>query len=169
MRERNGRINYFEWLLDRVGFRRKGYTQLMLCLFNIPFEAVIERDNNRMDDAMSLRSEYGQFSYFMEGIPNVLEVLIALAIRIEDEYIGDPSDLDPEPIFWEMCCNLGLERYTDRFFNSDRVYEIIVDWLDRDFDPNGEGSIFPIKNPSQDQRDVEIWSQMQEYLSENYS
>lgn len=164
---------YKDWLLeDKVKWDRKGYSKLMNTLHNIPFEFSMYRDDNRADDGVALRYEFldrydirGDF----EEDPMVLEVLVALAIRIEDEYIGDPSDPNPSYIFWEMCCNLELDRYTDRYFDEESIYAIIEGWLSRDFSYDGEGSIFPIKHPIQDQRKIEIWSQMQEYLSENYS
>lgn len=164
------RDDYFDWLLDKIDFNRRGYNDLMQTLFEIPFVIIIDRDKNRELDAMDLFYEYidSRTSIYRSYI-SVLEILIALAIRIDNEYIGDPSDPNPEHIFWEMCCNLGLEKYTNRKFNYDSVRSIIEEWLYRDFDYDGEGSIFPIKDPIQDQRKIEIWSQMQEYLSENYS
>lgn len=162
---------YYIWLLNKVGFKRRGYDRLMRCLYKIPFEYTINRDRNRVDDARELYFEFADENRLERDkrhLPSVLEVLIALAIRIDTEYIGDPSDPDPECIFWEMCCNLGLEKYTDTKYIEDAVTSIIEAWLFRDFDMDGEGSIFPLKDPAHNQRNAEIWSQMQEYLSENY-
>lgn len=163
---------YKDWLLDKINWDRRGYDKLMHTLHNIPFEWSNYRDENRAYDGTALRYEFLD-RYDIRGdfdeVPMVLEVLVGLAIRIENEYIGDPSSQNPSYIFWEMCCNLELDKYTDRFFDADSIYEIVEGWLDRDFSYDGEGSIFPIKNPIQDQRKIEIWSQMQEYLSENYS
>lgn len=156
---------YYSWLMDRVGFTRKGYDQLFLYLFSVPFSCVIDRDMNRMEDAKSLIYEYGE--NVLEYI-SVLEVLIALAIRIDDEYIGDPADPNPDIIFWEMICNLGLNKFDDKHFNVRDVFTIIDDWMKRRFDYDGTGSIFPLKDPHQDQTKIELWSQLQEYLSENY-
>lgn len=168
MRSANRSIKYIDWLLRTVRFNKPGYTRLIHCLFEIPYEAIIVRDENRIDDALSLRSEYPR-NYNENGDPNVLEVLVALALRIDEEYIGDPSDPSKANIFWEMLCNLELDKQTDIHFDEELVYEIIEGWLSRDFGYDGEGSPFPIKYPIQDQTKIELWFQAQEYLSENYS
>lgn len=175
MRQANRSIiwrDYGDWLLDKVNFRRKGYSKLMNELFDITFTAINPHDENRIEDAISLREEFLNIAGINGGFDrevNVLEVLVALAIRIEDEYIGDPGNPDPSYIFWEMCCNLELDFYTDVRFSYNSIHSIVEPWVLRDFEYDGEGSIFPIKHPIQDQRRIEIWSQMQEYLSENYS
>lgn len=143
----------------------------MKYLNGVCFSYSIARDESRVDDAYELREEFldyigieGDFEYD----PTVLEVLIALSIRIDNEYIGDPSNPNPSFIFWDMISNLGLDEFTDYRFNINIVDNIIFDWLHRNFERDGKGSIFPISHPSQDQRKIEIWSQMQEYLSENF-
>lgn len=161
------REDYFRWLMDRVDFRRRGYDTLMRELYSIPFVTHLYRDENRVADANALYLEYTGLDIPREV--SVLEILVSLAIRIDSEYIGDPSEPDPEGIFWEMCCNLGLERYTNKRFNREAVDAIIDCWISRDFDYDGEGSVFPLKHPTTDQRDVELWVQAQGYLSENYS
>ena len=40
--------------------------------------------------------------------------------------------------------------------------------LAREYSDNGHGGLFPLKNPKKDQRKVEIWYQMTEYINENY-
>lgn len=160
------RDDYYDWLLDRVGFNKRGYSKLMSTLFDIQFEYKIDQDENRVKDAMDLWFEYTDMSHRNYNV-SVLEVLIALAVRIDYEYLMDEDG--PEMIFWEMCCNLELDRYSDRHFNEDAVKSIVNSWMRRDFDNDGEGSIFPLNRTNQDQRRVEIWSQMQEYLSENYN
>lgn len=168
--------DYLRWLLNKIHFTKKNYKSLMECLNDICFSYSIARDESRVDDAYELREEFldyigieGDFEYS----PTVLEVLIALSIRIDNEYIGDPSNPNPSFIFWEMIENLGLDEYTDSKYYRygiplNIIDEIIFTWLERRFDRDGEGSIFPLRHPSQDQRKIEIWSQMQEYLSENF-
>lgn len=168
---------YLEWLLWRVGFsrirRHDQYSMLMEQLLHSPFEYPIERDKNRASDGLSLRDDFfsdsGIRGSFEDEECKVLEMLIAFAIRIENDYIGDPAEERPERIFWEMICNLGLDRFDDRHFNQDYIFERLGTWIQRKFKRNGEGSIFPLRHPHADQREIEIWSQMNEYLSENYS
>ena len=162
--------SYEDWLLDRVGFDRNGYNLLMNELHNSPFEWLIERDKSRETDGLFLRDEFFSDSHMRGEFHKdcgVLEMLISLAIRFDNEY-GDPGDERPDIIFWEMIENLGLDRFTDKRFNKKGIYKILGRWLKREFEYNGDGSIFPLKNPSRDQRDCEIWSQMNEYVRENY-
>lgn len=164
---------YGDWLVDKVGFKRRGYTSLMRCLHESPFLVYIDRDDDRVEDGKALRDDYCSDNrvpiYLFDYEPcSVLEMLVGLAIRIDNEWTGDPGEEHPEVIFWEMLQNLGLDKYTNRRFNRDSVVEILGIWIKRDFEKDGKGSIFPLKRPRRDQRRVEIWKQMQEYLGENY-
>ena len=67
-----------------------------------------------------------------------------------------------------MICNLGLDKFDDKHYNSDYVYEILGKFVRREYDFNGRGGLFPLKNVQNDQRKVEIYYQMLAYLSENY-
>lgn len=162
--------DYRDWLIYQVNFKKKGYNLLIDELHNSPFEYILPRDENRMDDARSFRSsffyEQGLDGAFIDHPIGILEVLVALAIRIENEYIGDPGNPHPEHIFWEMICNLGLNKFDNSHFNSDYIYEILSIWINREFDFNGNGSIFPLRARKKDQRKEEIWGQMKAYLSE---
>lgn len=164
--------DYGAWLVQYVGFKKKNYSMLMAELHNSPFEFSVDHDDNRAEDGMSLRDEFGADLGFrrveFDKPCSVLEMLVALAVRIENEYIGDPEDEHPEKIFWEMVCNLGLDRCSDKRFNRDYVYNVLKKWIRRDFNKSGHGSIFPLRNSSRDQTRLEIWSQMNEYLTENY-
>ena len=51
-----------------------------------------------------------------------------------------------------------------KFANEKEVYDIIDRFLDREFDPDGKGSLFWIPNCRFDLRDTEIWIQMLWYL-----
>lgn len=163
---------YGIWLVNHVRLRKLGYSQLMAQLHNTPFTYILERDQNRADDGIILREEFYREKDIDIGIYDhrddcsVLEMLVALSIRVNDEYTGDPSgESHPEWIFWEMICNLGLDVFDDRHYESDEVEYILDRWMDRDFLYDGSGSVFPIAGPMRDQRRIEIWSQMNEYLT----
>ena len=169
--------DYRNWLCRRVGFNRlklggKTYNKLMDQLHYEEFECLIERDNNRALDGVSLRNDFfdeiglQNGSFFSEC--SCLELLVGLAIRIDNEYIGDPAEEHPEVIFWRMLCNLKLDRFDDSHYNTETVYDILDKWIYRKYSRNGVGSIFPVRNPEIIMPDVEIWSQMNAYLKENY-
>jgi len=181
---------YCDWLLGEVGFtnghafdgRRvptgaggypDDYYILMEELHNIDFKFVIERDESRLKDGLALRYD------FFDDYPNisganftkpcsVLEMLIGLAIRIDNEYIGDPGNPHPEYFFWDMIHNLGLDIYDNDHFNKENVREKVQIWMNREFKSDGTGSIFKLKNVTFDFRNVEIWQQAMAYLTENY-
>lgn len=170
--------SYFEWLLKRLKWSKKGYNELLHRLFDRKFTIVLDRDINRLKDGEYLRNRFfvdiGISGDFKEHPISVLEVLIALSERIETEYIGNPSDPRPDIIFWELLCNLGLNSvcFTDSRINKPaNLYnfdQIIDTFLERRYDFYGNGNIFPLKSVSFDVAEMEIWDQMQAYLSENY-
>jgi hypothetical protein len=163
---------YIDWLLDRINFNLKGYKKLIDILSTREFYWSVDHDDNRAEDGKILREEFfdeiGVSGAHWESDCTVLEMLIGLSIRMDLEYVGNPSDPHPDYIFEAMLDNLGLLDYKDRSFSTDEVNDILDTWLGRDFAYNGEGSIFPIENPICDQREREIWSQMQAYIGENY-
>lgn len=164
---------YMCWLLKRVGFLDENYDLLMEVLHNTTFIFTIERDKNRAEDGIRLREIYldthnlGPDFEFYKDV-SVLEVLVALACRMENEYVGDPGDPHPERIFWQFLVNLGFEGFTNRKIRVNNVQNVLNNWMMRLLDFHGNGGIFPVKRPMQDQRKIEIWSQMQEYIDENY-
>lgn len=169
--------HYGYWLIDRVGFKKKRYEDLVFELHTIPFSFCIASDESRVADGLELRDEYYlEMDYispiFKDEKCSVLEVLVALAIRIECEYIGDPREEHPEQIFWEMVGNLfNIEqnwRLCTSEIDRDFIHKKVDIWIKRRFNYDGSGSIFPLKNPDCDQADVNIWGQMNRYLMENY-
>lgn len=165
--------DYTKWLLNRVGFVGSGYDRLLNYLNTYPFHAVLPRDECRIDDGVMLRDEYcserGVPIYLFDSEEcTVLEILVSLSILMDSEWIGEPGDPNPCGIFWEMLQNLELNRFTNSRFDISLVDEILRKWINREFEKDGKGSIFPIYNPIRDQRKAEIWQQMQEYINENY-
>lgn len=168
--------DYLQYLIWRCRLERMTqYGRLFNILHNIDFKYVIERDENRYADGVELRDEYEipneyidyDDDFFMKAC-SVFEMLIALAIRVDDEFIGDPSDECPDEFFMEMIKNLGLNRFKGNRYREDDVIKIINRWIRREFDRDGTGSPFPLRKTHEDQRKVEIWDQMNAYLSENY-
>ncbi len=164
--------SYKDWLLRLVHVDSHGYFKLFEQLHNRVFTYVIPMDENRASDGISLREDFYSEMRISEGVfdhrddCSVLEMLVALSLRIEREYAGDPLDERPGEIFWELLANLDLDQFEDRFYSGSIVNDILDRWMTRQFAYNGDGSPFPICRPSRDQRYIEMWSQMMEYLSE---
>lgn len=171
---------YKDWLIDRIGFYDEYYKKLISELHDIPFTFLIEKDANRAEDGKYYRNEFLSSlheddrkyvldcGYFEQQPCSVLEMLVGMAIRIEDEYTGTPGEERPDLIFFDMVQNLRLSRFTDSNFDKEKVDEIVKKWLDRDFESSGLGSIFPLNHTKRDQKKIEIWDQAMEYLSENF-
>lgn len=158
------------------GLKYGKYSRLFEILHHIEFTWSIPRDDNREADGLELREEYDiphgytieEEEDFQEHWVSVLEMLIGLAVRVEDEIIGDPADEHPEDFFMDMIKNLGLDIFVGKRFLDEDVIKIVRRWLNRRFEPDGRWSPFPVRNDCRDQRELEIWDQMNSYISENY-
>lgn len=177
--------DYFYWLCSLVYADDPdlSYFTLMRVLFETRFRWVIDNDENRAVDGMDLRAEYWHQSLYSEESfeelkddpPNVLEVLVALAIRIQDEIMWDPDLGDRTSIwFWDMLSNLGLEEMDDESWQEPQDRMIVMDALNRFMDRNYAydgscGGAFPRgENVSEDQRNVELWFQSQGYFVDKF-
>lgn len=162
--------DYHEWLCDLV--RYSEFDELFRVLDSTKFIYTLDLDSNRASDGMMLRTEYtSESGYYVKGKGpcSVLEMLIGLARRM-DYMIGDSQENEDRTCecFWEMIDNLGLGEYKDDRFDEGKVREILDVWMRRQFCTDGKGSIFPLVYPAKDQRNLQIWYQMSEYIFENY-
>lgn len=162
---------YLAWLYDQVGdvkVRNKSHTywDLFRQMYQKEFVWLIPNDDNRIADGLDLRYEWAMKSGISpqpmvsnEGC-SFLEMLIGLSRRLAFEGEGHP------PVwFWHLIRNLGLLACTDRpKYNQSEVNDRLDDVILRLYEPDGRGGLFPLKNPKHDQRYVEIWYQMNEYL-----
>lgn len=169
---------YFDWMYDKVcgdSFNKKiSYRHLFNALDQRSFYYSIDMDMNRESDGKNLRYRFGQdmdidpveISASIDLRPcSVLEMMIALAIRCEENIMDDDSYGDRTgQWFWLMIINLGLSNETDSEFDAARVNRAIDRFLDREYEPNGRGGLFYIENSSEDMRRLEIWYQMHLYL-----
>lgn len=170
---------YFEWLYsivtDGMFSPQISYRKLLMYLHTVRFRFVIEKDINRAKDGEELRwrfilatgnEENTDFASALDiGRSSVLEMMIALAIRCE-ETIMDNSKIGDrtKQWFWGMINNLGLSSFTDSNFNKEETADIVDRFLDREYEPDGTGGLFRIRNSEYDLRDVELWVQLLWYL-----
>lgn len=171
--------DYFHWLCELINAERDedGYWLLAKKLHSEPFYSFVPHDENRAKDGLELREEYLSMTNYPKyvrldiGDCTVLEMLIGLARRIDYETASAQVEVDNTDFwFWEMIRNLGLEDFSDSEYmlrNGDvYVEEAIIRFLERKYFRNGKGGLFPLKNPTCDQRKIEIWYQMNNYLIE---
>lgn len=164
---------YFKWLLKEINISNTGYEDLFWHLYGRPFTWSIDRDENRAADGIALRRRYlndgGALQESEFNSPcSVLEMLIALSIRCDREIMGEPDVDAGDRLFWAMIENLRLDVYDDSYFEDEAVDEILDIWLMRRFDQHGNGGPFPVKKVVRNQKKIEIWSQMNDFLNENY-
>jgi hypothetical protein len=163
---------YFEWLYSQVADVRirKGprtYWNLLRQLFATEFVWHVPNDDNRAYDGRDLRFEWSQLrdvrvdKNWAELGCSFLEMLIGLARRLEFQ-----DGRDCEFWFWHLIGNLGLLGHNDRSkFAKEDVDDRIAMVMWRTYNRYGEGGLFPLPRCRQDQRSVELWYQMHEYLN----
>jgi len=160
---------YLEWLYDQVLVRtRRGasYWKLLRQMHQTEFTWFIPNDGNRAEDGKDLRTEWAAQididppKTWLDLSCSFLEMLVALARRMEFE-----ADETPQHWFWNLLENLGFESYHDGSeYSRNYVTKCMRVVMDRMYDPHGNGGLFPLRNPSKDQRRAELWDQMSEYL-----
>ncbi len=167
------RNEYFEWMLDmmcRNRYEKVSFRKLLMFLHDTEFIYSIRRDRNRASDGVKLRRRFGlsigydDIDDLLEGPCSVLEMMVALAIRCEDFMDDDAKGDRTGQWFWQMIVNLGLGGMTDDRFDRRYVQNTVDRFLDRDYEPDGRGGLFRIRNCDRDLRDVEIWYQLCWYL-----
>lgn len=163
------RNRYFRYLCQMIG-RDSEYGYLLLHLHAIEFYSPIERDRNRAMDGKELRGGFGP-SFCLSNEPcTVLEMLIGVAVRMADQLVDSPMERSVGECFWILIGNLGLIRYNNSAYmnaiNSGIIDRKIQKFLDRRYNRDGLGGLFPLDDPPEDQREVEIWYQMSQYLVE---
>ena len=169
---------YFEWLLDKIcdnSHPREQFRSLLEGLWRREYYAVIFLDKNRVSDGLTLRIEYNSIPRSKKLSPeelsqpcSVLEALIALCIRIEQDILIDDNMGNRISIwFWTMMENMELHFMDERRYDDYYVNQVIDKFLNRKYGPNGEGGPFYIPYSSKDLRDVELWNQAMWFITAN--
>lgn len=171
----NIKAEYFNWICDLLCksrfAERVSYELLLRRLHEITFYSVLPEDESRAEDGVNLRYRFAVdndccgIEDYIDGPCSVLEMMAALALMCEEDIMGDPRIGDRTgQWFWKMIVNLGLGGLSDDRFDADLVDSVIDRFLEREYEPDGEGGLFVIRNCEHDLRDVEIWHQLCWYL-----
>jgi hypothetical protein len=167
---------YFQWLYRQVAPPRMktpadSHWSLLLRMHNTEFTYFVPNDDNRAVDGQYLRYE------FLDSLPparqladedwmrigcSMLEMLIALSRRLSFYTGGASSNW-----FWHLVDNIGLKDCNDaRPCSEETIDRALRRVIDRTYDREGNGGLFPARGTKLDQRQVEIWDQMNHYLLE---
>jgi hypothetical protein len=168
---------YLEWLYGEVAnvrtrSRSRTYWRLLRQMYKTEFIWWVPNDDNRCEDGKDLRYEFldacGVQTVDNEWLSmgcSMLEMLVALARAAAFETEGMSHEW-----FWQFIENLGLEAFTDARYNA-RAEQHVQNVLDaiiwRLYSHDGAGGLFPLRNPPHDQREVELWYQLNAYLVEH--
>lgn len=147
----------------------------MTYLHETPFRYSIPMDCNRAEDGIDLRYRFAitqgyedhvdEIIDILDGPCSLLEMMIALALRCEETIMDDPNIGDRTgQWFWGMIINMGLGSMYDVRFDERLVRDVVDKFLNREYEPNGEGGLFTIHSCDFDMRDMEIWHQLCYYL-----
>lgn len=171
---------YFEWLYNIVCsneyYDTVSYRELLYFLLNYEYVYYYEMDKNRASDGIDLRYrfandcgyDYNFIAQYLDNRPcSVLEMMIALALDMEENVMSDPEYGNrTAQWFWGMIVNLKIGNMTDDKFNQKNVASKITKFMTHQYKRNGEGGLFTIHNTNFDMRTHEVWVQATTYLNE---
>ena len=163
---------YFNWLAAKVirvenPTPSNSYEVLLKTLHNTEFVWLLSGDDNRAEDGKELRREFliaGDFPDHEEWRTmypcSVLEMMIAFSRRAEFN-----SEIPSQQWFWEMLDNLNLKDVNDASaVDPLEIEDVLTHFMFRRYARDGDGGLFPLIRPHQDQTKLEIWQQFCDYL-----
>lgn len=172
---------YFCWLTGLIGdgYIEGNYQRLLWKLYSTDYYYDILYDRSRAADGIYLRKIFNKECHFLEsntpGIGeekpcSVLEMMVALARKAEDDIMHDPEIGDrTSHWFWEMMLNLGLDIYDDFGYSEESVDHILYVFMHHFYASNGRsGGMFSVRKSNIDMRKTDLWMQLNVYFEENF-
>lgn len=174
------RARYFRWMTNLVcgdGYGgRSSWRKLFRLLYDTQFIYILDMDSNRANDGVDLRYRFAYESgmdeqeakQFLDDRPcTVLEMMVALACRCEEQIMYDPDNGNRTgKWFFGMIHSLGLSDMDDDGFMREPAADILHRFMRREYDYYGRGGLFTLQHPKTDMRDMEIWYQLMGFLGE---
>lgn len=163
---------YRAYLISLVHSERGGSDCSTPFLFEIldeiPFESLVLGDENRVADALYMRhlweSDRNYHISASDKPVSLLEIMVILSQDLSFMCTGLVENSSVERWFDEMINNLQLN-FSQNDDENRRILERVVA---RQYGSDGVGGLFPLLNPGQDQRKIELWGQANEYVIERY-
>lgn len=167
---------YFTWLYEKVrpeGKELIPYMTVCALAHRIIFDWSVPNDDNRAAEGKELRYEFEEEfgierprnTEWMGLDASIFEMIVALTRRC-DFFI----EIGCDHWFDIFMQNLKLEPYNDvvyQYGDERHVEKILRKFNNRAYSSLGKGGLFPLKSSIHDQRQVELWYQMSEYMTEN--
>lgn len=162
---------YLTWLYGQISDAkiRKGsktYWDLLKQMHSTEFRDFFPNDENRAADGKELRVQWvcetqeAPEDEWLALPCSFLELLLGLAKRLTYQ-----AEMTQEYWFWQLLKNMDFDGYHDRSGYSrnfvNRRMRVVNDRL---YDHMGNGGLFPLRNPSEDQTKVDLWYQMMAYI-----
>lgn len=170
---------YYFWLKDLVCDRdHKEYNLLLEALQSKSFEWTVPNDDNRAFEGKNLRDtfceeediEYDDDNFDDEA--SMFEVILGLAFRCDSIMADNVENISISEWFWRLMSNVELDKFTDNTWSNSNIRFVVGTKLDniiyRNYQRNGYGGLFPLQKSRKDQRKVELWYQMCQYLIDNF-
>lgn len=185
------KTEYLCYLMNRAQVEAegdRGYLRLCEKLQETEFIPILEMDENRCGECRELRRDFAETEWdyltYMDETPvdildgtygengTMMEMLVVLAEKMNFDLADSQYEAGIGHWFRELLENCGLIEYTNETLEDGRYAEAAADILDtvifRKYGWDGEGSLFPLRWPKQDQRYQELIVQMNGYIEENY-
>lgn len=170
---------YLDWIIQKVGGGLclnpyTTYHKLFRLLYMLEFRYIIPRDNDRYSDGINLRYRFtidNKVSNMdrLEKPCSVLEMIAALAIRLEENILDNPAYGDrTSQWFWEMLWTMEISSKNDMIFDEKEVISKVERFINREYQRNGKGGLFLVRHTDVDMRKLDIWSQAMEHINEMF-
>ena len=138
-----------------------------------------KRDVDREKDGLELRKEWSNDSLDGEFhiIPcTILEMIIGISKRMSEQLMDEDGEDKTAQYFWEIIGNLGLDCWDDDNFGWEtglaqkKIAKTCEILCKRQYNPDGTGGgMFPMPGLlGINQKKMEIWYQMQDYINWKY-
>lgn len=174
---------YYKWLtalaFPNETFQEQ-YADLLILLYETPYEwdRRFPLDENRYIDGVNLRDSFAYkmklpqelISASITGPCNMLEMLCAFGVRIDNDIMANPSTGYDHGYYWiqKMMNSLGILRYSKMYWDQYEVQQILTNFMKGNYSADGDGGLFYMPNSEKDLRAMSIWDQMCYYICKNY-
>ena len=187
MRYERLKTEYVCYLMNRAQIEAAGdFGYLKLCekLQATEFVPILDMDENRCFECRNLRKDFAEgldesVSDILDDLLSengtMMELLTVLAEKMAYDLADSEFECGTGKWFKELLENCGLIEICNEVYarsgpdgTDDYVNDILETINTRSFGWDGEGSLFPLRWPKEDQRKIELIIQMNNYIEENY-